>query len=81
MGSSREVLPEKPSEYERKRRLIIEFWTALYDDGDAGAATWEALDRLRDRVTTALRKRPPDIRLAESLTARAAMLITAQEGS
>ena len=75
MCSSREVLPEKPTEYERKHRLIIEFWTTLYDEGDAGAATWEALDRLRDRVTTALREQPPDIRLAESLTARAALLI------
>jgi len=78
MGSSREALPEEPTEYERKHRLIIEFWAALYDEGDAGAATWEALDRLRDRVTTALRMRSPDIRLAESLTARAAMLITGQ---
>ena len=81
MCSSHEVLPEKPTEYERKHRLIIEFWTTLYDEGDAGAATWEALDRLRDRVTTALRKRPPDLRLAESLTARAAMLITSHGGS
>ena len=81
MCSSRELLPLKPTEYERKHRLITEFWTALYDDGDAGATTWEALDRLRDRVTTALGERPPDLGLAESLTARAAMLITGQGGS
>lgn len=69
------LLSVEPTESERKRRLIYEFWTALCNDGDAGAATWEALDRLRDRVTTALRKRPPDIGLAESLTAKAALLV------
>ena len=71
----RGLLPGEPSELHRRRQLIIEFWTALYNDGDAGAATWEALDRLKGRVTTALRKRPPDIRLADSLTARAALLV------
>lgn len=72
----RRLLSVDPTESERRRRLIYEFWTALYNDGDAGAATWEALDRLRDRVTTALRKRPPDIGLAESLTAKASLLMT-----
>ena len=71
----RGLLPVNPTESERKQRLICEFWTALYNDGDAGAATWEALDRLRDRVTTALCKAPPDICLAESLTARAALAV------
>ncbi len=71
----RELLSVEPTESERRRRLISEFWAALYDDGDAGAATWEALDRLKDRATTALRKRPPDTRLAESLTAKAALLV------
>ena len=81
MCASRELSPAEPTEYGRKRRLIYDFWAALYDDGDPGAATWEALDRLRDRVTTALGRRPPDVRLAESLTARAALLITGQGGS
>lgn len=71
----RGLLSVDPAESERRRQLISEFWTALYNDGDAGAASWEALDRLRDRVTTALRKRPPDIRLADSLTAKAALLM------
>lgn len=69
------LLPDEPEEFERRRRLICEFWTALYIDGDAGSTTWEALDRLRDRVTTALRKRPPRLCLAESLTAKAALLV------
>lgn len=71
----RGLLSVNPTESERRRRLVCEFWSALYNDGDAGAATWEALDSLQDRVTTALSKRPPDIRLAESLTAKAALLV------
>ena len=71
-----ELLLADPAEFERRRRLIIEFWQALDDDGDAGATTWEVLDRLRDKVTTALLRRPPDICLAESLTAKAAILLT-----
>ncbi len=81
MHRKRALSPEEPTEFERKRRLIIEFWTALYNDGDAGAASWEALDRLSDRVTTALRKRPPDLGLAESLTAKAALLIASRKQS
>lgn len=75
MHHSCELLPKDPIESERRRQLITEFWTALDNEGDSGATTWEALDRIRDRVTTALLRRPPDICLAESLTARAALLI------
>jgi hypothetical protein len=71
-----ELLSAEPTDVQRRMRSIIDFWTALYQDGDAGATTWEVLDRLRDRVTTALHARPPDIRLAESLTARAASLLS-----
>jgi len=80
MHPLRKLLSVKPPEYEWKYRLICEFWTALYDEGDAGATTWEALDRLRDRVTTLLDERPPDLGLAESLTARAALMISGEKG-
>ncbi len=76
MDPPRKLLPDELTQPERQSRLMIEFWTALDNEGDAGATTWEALDRLRDRVTTALRKRPPDISLADSLTAKAALLIS-----
>ena len=75
MDHPRKLLPDELTRSERRSKLIFEFWTALDNDGDTGATTWEALDRLRDRVTTALRKRPPDICLADSLTAKAALLI------
>lgn len=70
-----ELLSDEPVESERHRRLIVAFWAALEDAGDRGATTWEALDRVHERVRTALHQRPPDIMLAESLTARAALLI------
>lgn len=75
MHRPRKLLAEDPLEIQRRRRLINEFWTALYNEGDCGATTWEVLDRIRDRVTTALLKRPPDVRRAESLTAKAMLLI------
>ena len=75
MHLHRELSPKDPMESERRRRLICEFWHALYDEGDSGATTWEALDRLHNRVTTALRQRPSNLGLAESLTAKAASLI------
>lgn len=75
MNHPRELLPDDPVDTERRRQLILEFWSALYEDGESGAATWEALDRLHERVTTALYRRPPDIGLAESLTAEAMLLI------
>jgi hypothetical protein len=70
-----ELLPEELSESLHRRKLITEFWDALDCEGDSGAATWEALDRVRERVRTALLQRPPDICLAESLTAEAALMI------
>jgi len=70
-----ESLSDNSAEPNRRVELLIEFWTALDNDGDPGGTTWEALDRIRDKVTTALRKRPPDVSLAESLTAKAALLI------
>ncbi|MEK6676512.1 MAG: hypothetical protein AABZ47_12780 [Planctomycetota bacterium] len=81
MCTPRESSLENATSYERRRRLINEFWHALYDGADAGAATWEALDRMNDRVTTALRKRPPDLCLAESLTAKAALMISLKKQS
>lgn len=79
MRTSNGLLPDEPAEEGWKPELICEFWSALYNDGDAGAATWEALDCIRDRVTAALGKQPPDCSLAESLTAKAALMISLGE--
>jgi len=76
MCSSRKPSPGETAAY--RCSLVRDFWKALDDDGDPGATTWEALDRLRDKVTAALRRRPPDYGLAESLTAKAALLMTSR---
>lgn len=78
MHLHRELSSGSNEEYSRRKELIYEFWTHLYSDGDAGAATWEDLDSLRHEVTMVLSERPPNIHQAESLTARAALLISGQ---
>jgi len=59
--------------FEDRQALIIQWWVELERAGDAGATTWEVLDPLRDSVTEALQGQ--DIRSAESLTARAMLLV------
>ena len=56
-------------------RLIAEFWSALEPDGETGAANREDLDMLRQQVTECLMRDPPDMRTADSITARAALMI------
>lgn len=77
----RELLPGESPEYEWRLKLINDFWSDLYDGEDSGAATWEALDCLKDRVTMALRSPTPNICLAESITAQAAWMIAGQRES
>lgn len=69
-----ELQPDPSSEIYR-RDLINRFWHDLELDGETGAATWEALTRIREKVTSALARRPPDTALADSLTAKAVLLI------
>jgi hypothetical protein len=49
-------------------------------NGDAGATTWEVLDRIRDEVTECLISKPARIDEAESLTANALWLLKDGEG-
>lgn len=51
------------------------FWNELHTCGQPGATTWEVLESLENEVTECLYRNPPDIGLAESLTAQAAALI------
>lgn len=53
-------------------RTLCDFWSSIED---AGGASWEVLDRLAQEVTASLREDPPDVRQAESLTAKAMLLI------
>lgn len=65
-----------PVELSRKsdRYQAIVAWWAEVACGDMGATSWEVLAAIQDQVTQALTLSPPDIVLAESLTARAMML-------
>ena len=56
-------------------RQIVDFWTGLHNGEGPGETTWEVLDELELLVTDSLSHDPPDFRTAESLTAKAALLI------
>ena len=57
-------------------RCIAAFWNEIHIGCDSGATTWEVLDSLEKAVVDCLVSNPPDIKMAESLTAEAALLIT-----
>ena len=62
-----------------RRQALVDWWTQLELSGDCGRTTWEVLDPIRDRVTACLGLSPPQIDMAEHLTALALWLITGDE--
>jgi hypothetical protein len=66
--------PAWPGTDEAWVELIVQSWADI-DAGDAGAASREALDRLRDQVTECLSQSPPDVSRAGSLTVQAFSLM------
>jgi hypothetical protein len=68
-------LPDDPRTYEARLQQIVIFWNKLRTSGETGETTWEVLEPLEQQVTECLESDPPDIRRAESLTAKAAFLI------
>ncbi len=65
--------------YQLRLQAIVDWWTQLEVCGDCGVTCWEVLDPIRDKVTACLGFSPPDIDMAEHLTARAIGLITGEE--
>ena len=57
------------------RQAVVNWWRNLELEGNAGETTWEVLDSIRDRVTECLMRSPPDLAMAASLTAEAALLV------
>jgi hypothetical protein len=55
---------------------IVDFWNSLYLGEDAGETTWDELGTLQAQVTDALAADPPNVTLAETLTAYAAALVS-----
>ncbi len=74
MGPPVELSPAPAGSDDERIELIVQFWADI-DAGDAGAASREALDCLRDRVTECLAETPRDIRQAEGLCAKAFLMM------
>ena len=79
MINDTDLLPVEPRHDNERRQRIVDWWLDLSRGGDAGAATWEVLESIQDRVTASICGSPPDIRSAESLTALAFALVSGQE--
>ena len=54
---------------------IADWWSQLRIGNDPGTTTWEVLDSLECQVMECLTRDPPDLSKAESLTAKAALLM------
>jgi len=61
-----------------RRQAVIEWWTELSRSGDAGCTSWEVLDSIQHLVTDALALGPPGLDEAESLTAKAVLMVAGQ---
>ena len=72
--------PGSSRDGEVRIQRIVDFWNALRTSGTPGTTTWEVLEPLEQLVTEHLDHDPPDIGWAESLTARAALLIQGCSG-
>jgi hypothetical protein len=69
-------LSPKPDHPGRGRvQHIAEFWNRLRVCEEIGRTSWEELEPLEREVTECLSREPPDIDRADSLTAKAMLLI------
>ncbi len=56
-------------------QCLVDFWNVCTANDDSGETTKEVLEELQREVTDCLYRNPPDIKMAERLTARAFHLI------
>lgn len=76
MNHEPEVHPAgRPPDCSARIQRVVAWWQELWLGGDAGATKWEVLETISDQVTQCLSEQPPNILKAESLTAKAALLI------
>jgi hypothetical protein len=59
-------------------RQLVEFWNQVRSCDEQGQTSWETLEMLEREVTECLAQQPPDIDRAQSVTAKAMLLITGQ---
>lgn len=64
-----------PLQAENRAGRIADWWNQLRIGDDSGATTWEVLDSLERQVMECLIRDPPDLPMADSLTAKAALLM------
>jgi hypothetical protein len=69
-----ELLPAEPLTDRDRLELLWKIWRELSMSGDAGATSWDVLDGIQAQVTEHLSFDPPNISIAESLTAKAFLL-------
>lgn len=74
-GCNTKLSPGELQASDAHRKRISDFWNELRTCGDPGATNWEALESLENEVTECLYLSPPDLVRADSLTAKAALLI------
>jgi hypothetical protein len=67
--------PGGPPDRQQRLQSVIAFWNALSCREDAGETTWGVLEGLQAEVSASLSREPIDLGRAESLTARAALLM------
>ncbi len=76
MADRDDLLPVSHERDERRILLIVEFWNELRVCDDTGRTSWETLEPLEREVADCVERRTgADLLRAESLTARAQLLI------
>jgi hypothetical protein len=68
--------PGGKPDLEWRLHQIRVFWEQLYVGGNPEETSWQELDALHDQVMKAITATPPDVSLAETLTAYAGLLMT-----
>jgi hypothetical protein len=70
--------PGCPSKIDGWLHHVIEFWNSLSCLDSPGETTWEVLEVLKNQVSDCLCRHPINRQRVESLTAKAALLMTGQ---
>ncbi len=70
--------PGVPSDAQQRLQWVIDFWNGLSCCDDAGETTWGVLEDLQAQVSNCLLGDPVNLQSVETLTAKAALLISGQ---
>jgi len=75
MKNCHELSPGGRAPPNDRHQWIIDWWNAFSVCDRPGGTTWEVLDDIQRQVAECLSREPPDLVNAESLTARAMILM------